>query len=202
MWQSPRSPVVASWYWQAMSLLTVLHQSGTAAAQSNCHTAVASLLNFWEAFVTSLQLQCHITIIQEWQNVNHWIFWMCSKTFSFFTIPMLSHYIYCKIQFVNGYTGITLQYLKSFPYTALPASPVALKWCSAVSVPQHTHVLPQVFRCATNYYKKLYIPILQLDNGNTLPFRTRIHNTCTHTLLHHQQFCSTYVSFCLHITAF
>jgi hypothetical protein len=51
---------------------------------------------------------------------------------------------------------------------------MSLDQCSATVVP------PQGFRCATNFYKKLYIHTLQLEKGNILSFVIRIRNTHTH----------------------
>jgi hypothetical protein len=98
----------------------VSHQSGTAAAPSNCHTVVTSLLNFWEASVTFLQLKHHITIFQEWQSVIHWIFWMCSWTFSFLIgldvhTPNAFTYIYCKTEFCERKEKLNYSTWSQFP---------------------------------------------------------------------------------------
>jgi len=41
-----------------------MNQSGIAAAQSSCHTAIAYLLNFLEVSVNTLQLKDQITMTQ------------------------------------------------------------------------------------------------------------------------------------------
>jgi hypothetical protein len=49
--------------------------------------------------------------------------------------------------------------------------------CSAASVLCHTSMPPQGFRCAVNFYKKLYICMLYLEKGKISSFVITIHNT-------------------------
>ena len=58
------SPPVAQCCWRVTFGLPVMNQSGIAAAQSNCHTASAYLLNFLEVSVNTLQLKDQTTMTQ------------------------------------------------------------------------------------------------------------------------------------------